>query len=99
MYNRNVNTFLHFEVVIMKKSRIFDEMEKAILLKSVLCAWVSLEIGLLVFTFVYSVARQTFDLISAIPLVMAIMSLVVFFIEKTVLTKELTKSEDDDNEE
>lgn len=81
------------------KKRIIDEMEKAILLKAVLCAWVSLEIGLFVFTFVYSVARQRFDLISAIPLVMAIMSLIVFFVVKLLLTKEMTKSEKDDYEE
>lgn len=82
----------------MNKSRMIDEMGKAILLKSVLCAWISLEIGLFVFTFVYSVGTQKFDLISAIPLVMAIMSLAVFFLEKTFLTKELTKSESDDEE-
>lgn len=82
----------------MKKSRILDEMGKAILLKSVLYAWISLEIGLVVFTFVYSVGMQKFDLISAIPLFMAIMSLAVFFLVRTFLTKELTKSEGDDEE-
>lgn len=82
----------------MKRSRIIDEMGKAVLLKSVLCAWISLEIGLFVFTFVYSVGMQRFDLISAIPLVMAIISLAVFFLERTLLTKELTKRENDDEE-
>lgn len=60
----------------MKKQ--LDEMEKSIMLKSVLCAWIALETGLAVFTFVYSVGMQTFNLISIIPLVMAIMSLAVF---------------------
>lgn len=83
------------EVIDMKKARIIDEMGKAILLKSVLVAWISLEIGLIVFTFVYSVGMQKFDLISAIPLIMAIMSLAVFFFERTLLTKELTKIEED----
>ena len=81
----------------MKKQ--MDEMEKSIMLKSVSCAWIALEIGLVIFTFVYSVGRQTFDLISAIPLVMAIMSLVVFLIEKKVLTKEMTRPESEDDEE
>ena len=65
--------FYILEVTHMKKH--LDEMEKSIMLKSVSCAWIALEIGLVVFTFVYSVGRQTFDLISAIPLIMAIMSL------------------------
>ena len=81
----------------MKKQ--LDEMEKSIMLKSVLCAWLVLEIGLVVFSFVYSVGRQTFDLISAIPLVMAIMSLAIFLIEKNVLTKEMTRPESEDDEE
>ncbi len=81
----------------MKKQ--LDEMEKSIMLKSVLCAWLALETGLVVFSFVYSVGRQTFDLISAIPLVMAIMSLAIFLIEKNVLTKEMTRPESEDDEE
>ena len=81
----------------MKKQ--LDEMEKSIMLKSVLCAWLALETGLVVFSFVYSVGGQTFDLISAIPLVMAIMSLAIFLIEKNVLTKEMTRPESEDDEE
>lgn len=42
---------------------------------------------------------QTFDLISIIPLVMAIMSLAVFLIEKKILTKEMTRPESEDDEE
>lgn len=82
-----------------KKEQIFDEMEKTIIIKSILCAWISLEVGLFVFSFVYSVALQKFDLISAIPLVMAIASLIVFFIEKGVLTREMTRPESEDDEE
>ena len=81
----------------MKKQ--LDEMGKSIMLKSVLCAWIALETGLAVFTFVYSVCMQTFDLISIIPLVMAIMSLAVFLIEKKILTKEMTRPESEDDEE
>ena len=81
----------------MKKQ--LDEMEKSIILKAAFCAWLFLEAGLVVFSFTYSVGNQTFDLISAIPLVMAITSVAVFIIEKKVLTKDLTRPESEDDEE
>ncbi len=74
-------------------------MEKAIIIKSVFCGWISLMVGLCVFSFVYSVAMQQIDLISAIPICMAAVSLFVFFAEKRILTKELTKPESEDDEE
>lgn len=80
----------------MKK---YDEMDKSILSRAILYAWLFLEVGLVTFVFVYSVGLQKFDLVSAIPLVMAIASLCVFFIEKAYLTKKLTKAETEDDEE
>lgn len=80
----------------MKK---IDEMNMWILSKSVFYAWLFLEVGLVTFVFIYSVSLQKFDLISRIPLIMAIASLVVFFVEKAYLTKKLTKAETDDDEE
>ncbi len=80
-------------------NRIIDEMEVAIIKKAALTAWISLEVCLFVFTFVYSFSMQRFDLISAIPLVLAIVSLVVFFISKVIFTNELTKDEWEENEE
>lgn len=76
-----------------------DEMEKSIMLKAVLCAWIALEVGLVVFSFVYSTGLQTFDVLSAVPLILAVMSLAVFLIEKRVLTKEMTRPESEDDEE
>lgn len=76
-----------------------DEMEKSIMLRAVLCAWISLEVGLVVFSFVYSIGLQTFDVLSAVPLILAVMSLAVFLIEKRVLTKEMTRPESEDDEE
>ncbi|MDD2682015.1 MAG: hypothetical protein PHT90_03605 [Bacilli bacterium] len=71
-------------------------MEKAINFKAIRLAWVFVQIALLVFTIVYTLANHKWDLISTITFSMAISSSTVFWIAKIFYTKKMTVGIEDE---
>ncbi len=86
---------------MMKKKHNWkaDEMEMFINYKAVRCSWIFLEIGLLVFSIVYSIVDGTISLLSSVPFIMVMASSSVFWIVKSYYTKQVTKVETEDDEE
>lgn len=82
-----------------KHIRKADEMEMSINFKAVRCAWIFLEMGLLIFSVVYLIISGGISLVSSVPFVMAMLSSFVFWIVKLYYTKRMTKAETSDDEE
>lgn len=76
-----------------------DEMEMSINYRAMRCSWIFLELGLLTFSIVYSIADGTISLLSRVPFIMAMASSSVFWLVKLYYTKKLTKKETEDDEE
>lgn len=76
-----------------------DEMEMSINFRAVRCSWIFLEVGLLVFSIVYSIADGSISLLSSVPFIMVMASSSVFWFVKAYYTKQMSKVETEDDEE